>query len=219
MKILNILIVEDEVLIANHIKHCIEKESLGKVTFARSYHEAISKLESNYNFSLVLIDVNLMGTKNGIDVAKYINEHQGIPFLFITSYTDSKTLSELQETSPEAYISKPFNNADIIATVSIILKKLKNTKVFQLKIGKTVYKLNLDNLVYVKSDHVYIDMVFKSETIVVRSTIKNLLEQLPKDTLLQVNRSVAVNPKFITLFTDKVVTVNNIVFKISQKYN
>lgn len=218
MALLNVLIVEDELLIANHIRQCLKKEHLANAVIAKNYNEALICLRNKKSFDLAFLDVNLSGEKNGIDLANYINENYSIPFLYITSYTDAKTLSQLQETLPEAYISKPFNNADIIATVNIISNKLKKNKFFELTIGKTVYKINLDDLLYIKSDHVYIDVVFQKETISVRSSISSLLEKLPKGTLWQINRSVAVNPNFITVITNTSVTINNTTFKKSSKY-
>jgi len=215
----NILIVEDEILIAMHIKQCLEKEKLAKATIAKNYNDAIAHLKSTQTFDMVFLDVNISDTKTGIDLANYINENHGIPFLFITSYTDPKTLAELQETMPEAYISKPFNNADIIATFHILSNKLKSSKIFKLKIGKTLYNINLENLIYAESDHVYIHLIFTNKNLVIRSSIGSLLNSLPIKSLVQINRSIAVNPKFVTHSDAKIVAIGKTEFTKSPNYS
>jgi len=215
----NILIVEDELLIAMHIKQCLEKEKLARATIAKSYCEAVAHLKSTQIFDMVFLDVNISDTKTGIDLARHINENYGIPFLYITSYTDPKTLAELQETMPEAYISKPFNNADIIATYHILSNKLKSSKIFKLQIGKTVHNINLENLIYAESDHVYIHLIFTNKNLVVRSSIGNLIKSLPEKSLIQINRSTAVNPKFVTHSDAKIVAVGTTEFTKSPNFN
>lgn len=73
-----------------------------------------------YNPNIVLLDINLEDEVNGIEIAEYINEHHKIPFIYLTSYSDSDTFNKAK-TNPMAYITKPFKKSDIYTNIELAL--------------------------------------------------------------------------------------------------
>ncbi|MGH1385299.1 response regulator transcription factor [Kordia sp.] len=122
-----ILVVEDEALIAMHIKTILEQQSYNVCT-CNSIEKAIICVETQF-ISLILIDINLNTKKDGVDLGKYLLEKDSVPYLYITSYTNKTVLDRVNETRPYGYIVKPFKEVDITSTVSIILNNYKHREI------------------------------------------------------------------------------------------
>ena len=91
----HILIVEDEILIANVIQMHIENAGYACAGIAIDYEEAIEILEKG-EVDMALLDVNISGSKKGTDLAHYINATYNIPIVFLTAYSDQKTIEEIK---------------------------------------------------------------------------------------------------------------------------
>ena len=215
----NIFIIEDEILIANHIKICIEKGNFTCCGISKSYQEAESFLNENKDVDLILLDVFLYGAKSGIDLAKMITEKYKIPFIYLTSFTDRNTLDLIKHTSPVGYLSKPLNEVNLLVNLEIFCANLQSgTNLFSFTIGSVKHVIDLNKIVYIKSDHVYVELTFTDVKLLVRCSLTKMLELLPQNTLLQVNRSVAVNPRVINAVRKNHVELFDISFKISSLY-
>ncbi|MDH5465391.1 MAG: response regulator, partial [Thiovulaceae bacterium] len=75
---------------------------------------------------IVLLDVNLSGNLEGIDLAKFINANYNTSIIFITAYTDSIVLNAISETNYSAYIVKPFKREEL--EVSLKLQEYKTKR-------------------------------------------------------------------------------------------
>jgi DNA-binding NarL/FixJ family response regulator len=117
-KDLKILIVEDEPLIAEDILGFLETAGFSNISIVYDYKSAALLLEQEL-VEIVLLDINLEGELNGMDVAKKINKEHHLPFIFITSYSDSATIKEVKELHPVGYIVKPFNGKEIPAVLEL----------------------------------------------------------------------------------------------------
>lgn len=209
-----VLIVEDELIIASYIETCLEDYGFESAGIAVSFDEAIHILQTE-EVAIALLDINLSGSKTGIDIANEINKNYQIPFVFLTSYSDAVTIEELQKTFPKGYLSKPINETNLTTTLSIVL----NNTFVQLTTGRKRLAINLANLLYIKTDHVYIHLFFTDKEEIVRMSMSAILEQFPVNSLLQVNRSVAINPKkIIKKESSKLYLESNLEFKISEKF-
>ncbi len=107
-----ILIVEDEVIIAIDLQKKLETLGYTVLDIVYNSDNLTDKINS-LNPDLILLDINIEGSRNGIEMAHIINEKFKIPFLYVTSYTDQQTLSEVKETKPIGYVVKPFTIDDL----------------------------------------------------------------------------------------------------------
>jgi len=122
MSNLNIYIVEDEPLISASLKHIILGAGHKIVGIAASYEKAVQDLRAN-QVHLVITDIMLEGNETGVDLAKYINDHLKIPFIYQSSVSDPEVINDALKTGPLAYLVKPVNKMvllNAIATVSNI---------------------------------------------------------------------------------------------------
>lgn len=112
------MIVEDEPIIAEDIKGHLAQAGYLNTSVAYDFNDAIAMLESN-PIDFVLIDVILENSSDGIELAKQINQDYHIPFVYITSNADSKTIDDIRQTYPVGYVLKPFQGKEIIASIQI----------------------------------------------------------------------------------------------------
>ncbi len=120
MSKIKILIVEDEPLIAEDIAATVERNGLIVSAIVYDKADALQELLTNLP-DIALLDINLNGGIEGIEIATTINKFYNIPFIFITSYSDRITLDLAKHTQPSAYIVKPFNEATLHTAIEIAL--------------------------------------------------------------------------------------------------
>jgi DNA-binding NarL/FixJ family response regulator len=120
MSKLKVLIVEDEPVIAENIAMYLNNHDFEISGIAYDTEEAIDQLKTNTP-DAVILDINLDSEQDGIDIAAYINTSFGLPYLFLTSYSDKATLDRAKAVKPSGYIVKPFNEKTLQASLEIAL--------------------------------------------------------------------------------------------------
>ncbi|WP_235297973.1 response regulator transcription factor [Portibacter marinus] len=120
-----VLIVEDEALIAMDLEMIMESMGHHVVGITGNGDEALDMI-ANRQPDLILLDVNIQGQKDGIELAEIIKDRSKKPFIFITSYADKSTLDRAKHTLPYGYILKPFSEQELKATVEIALFRYAN---------------------------------------------------------------------------------------------
>jgi DNA-binding LytR/AlgR family response regulator len=214
----HILIVEDEILIAKQLKKILVQNEYDKVSIAISYEGALDIIATQ-NTDLVLLDIKISGEKTGIDIAKDLNQRYNIPFIFLTSFNDSKTLEHVLALKPVGYINKPINRFTLISTINLFFndQQEKSNALFAFKNGSKVIQINLNKILYIESDHIYITLYFIDKTQLLRSSLSNFMEMITNENIVRINRSTAVNLNFIEEFNKTAIRIRNKHFKISEK--
>jgi len=69
---------------------------------------ALQVLEDSPAPDLILMDIGLSGSLDGIETLRQVRKHYSIPVLFITAYTSPGMLERIREAAPDGYIIKPF---------------------------------------------------------------------------------------------------------------
>lgn len=115
-----ILIVEDDFIVARYLKEILNEEGYSRVTHVSNATKAYEILDSR-PIGLALLDVSLSESQDGVEIARKLLIKDRVPYIFITSYSDRITLNRLKEVRPHGIIIKPFKNNDIRASVSIVL--------------------------------------------------------------------------------------------------
>jgi len=124
MKKKQILIVEDERIVADDIKMSLERLGYVVSSIAFSGKEATKKAEELHP-DLVLMDIVLKGEMTGIETAGIIHSRFDIPVVYLSAYADDKTLERAKITEPFGYILKPFEDRDLHSTIEMALYKHK----------------------------------------------------------------------------------------------
>lgn len=117
-----ILVVEDEAIVAESLRIKLKKMGYIVISTASSGDEAIKKTEE-YLPDLVLMDIVLQGEIDGIEAARQIRTNFNIPVIYLTAYSDEKTLLRAKITEPFGYIIKPFKERELQVAIEISLFK------------------------------------------------------------------------------------------------
>lgn len=117
-----ILVVEDEALIADDIERSLVRMGYTVPTVASSYDSAV-EAATTLRPSLVLMDIKLKGTKDGIAAAHTIRERLDVPIVFLTSYSDAATLARASDVRPHGYVVKPFGERELRVAIEVALHK------------------------------------------------------------------------------------------------
>ena len=113
----NILIVEDEFIIAEELSFMLKNADYNVCGIADSVEEALQLIDRHLP-DLVLLDIRLKGRLTGIDLARRLGE-MNISFVYLSANIDSKTLEEAKETKPYGFIVKPFREKDLLVAIEI----------------------------------------------------------------------------------------------------
>ncbi len=193
-----ILIVEDEVLIADTIQRYLESKGHEVAGTAISFEEAIEQYHQNKP-DLALLDIRLSGTKNGIDLAHFLNSQKiPVPYIFLTSQMDTYFIDRAKETYPLGYLSKPIQKYSLLSTIEISMHNLMASKTIEptinLNIGFENRMIKIKDILFIKADHIYVKIYLSGgEEVMLRSSIKEILEKLPEKQFVQTHRSFAIN--------------------------
>jgi len=124
MKKIQILVVEDESIVARDIQNTLQSLGYDVPTVISSGKAAIQKAQENRP-DLILMDIVLKGKIDGIEAAEQIRSRFNIPVVYLTAYTDDKTLKRAKATEPFGYVVKPFEDRELKTTIEMALYKAK----------------------------------------------------------------------------------------------
>lgn len=116
----SILIVEDEAIIAESLKACLEELNYNVLKIVSKGEDAIHSAQK-YKPDLILMDVRLRGLMNGYEAITKIRQHLNSPVIYTTGGDQYQIDEKAKDTKPYEYIIKPF---DIDVLVSKIKKLL-----------------------------------------------------------------------------------------------
>ncbi|RFN57840.1 response regulator transcription factor [Marixanthomonas ophiurae] len=113
-----ILLIEDEFIIAKDIKLLLEKDTSIHVKTARNYEEAYIHFKAN-NIDVIICDINLNEEKDGIDIMTEFKQLKTVPVVYLTAYDSHDILKRAKQTMPFAYLLKPFNEVQLKVTIDL----------------------------------------------------------------------------------------------------
>ena len=118
----NILIVEDEAVVAADLAGKLERAGYRAIGIASEGEDAIETAKA-LGPDLVLMDIRLAGPMDGIKTAERIQASRNIPIVYLTAHSDMDTLRRAASTEPFGYILKPFEERDVTTQIEIALFK------------------------------------------------------------------------------------------------
>jgi DNA-binding response OmpR family regulator len=124
MKEINILIVEDESIVAMEIKSYIKKLGYTVVDICSNAKDAFTVV-SEHNIDIILMDICIKGELDGAETAALIKKsHPHTEIIFLTAHLDDYNVDRAIEINPTAYLSKPFNREELRVFLKIALRRI-----------------------------------------------------------------------------------------------
>ena len=243
---LRILIIEDELIISRDMTALLTIMGYEVIGDAMDFEEAIEILERETP-DLILLDINIKGKKDGIDVAEEINRRFHIPFIYTTSYVDAATLERARKTNPVNYLVKPFKQEQLYTAIEMGLFKAADSHtsdspetskakqkqtvsddeekpliikgVLYIKDKFTYNKLVIADIGWIKSDGNYLEIYSAvPKPVLIRASLGSFMERLDSN-FLRVHKSYIINLRHLSKFETNTVTIGNEVIPISKNYS
>jgi CheY-like chemotaxis protein len=107
-----ILVVEDENIVALDLRIRLEGLGYTVVAVAVSGEEAVEKT-SELEPDLILMDIRLRGEMDGIEATQIIQARSDVPIIYLTALADEDTLRRAEATGAQGLIRKPFEDEDL----------------------------------------------------------------------------------------------------------
>lgn len=218
MKALNIHIIEDEPLIAETIKAILENENHTITGISLRGKDAIFDIET-LQPDLVLVDIMLKGDMDGVEVVAYLKKKLDIPFIFLTSLSDEKTLDRVKATNPSGFIVKPFNENTLMANIELAYHKHQtivsdiavNTQSddFFIKNKGELIKVAQNGILFFEAYDNYCNLYTSEKKHLLSHTLKKVEEKLPASVFLKVHRSYIINFSKIDSIHDGYIFIDN----------
>lgn len=231
MSKINILITEDESIVAKDIQMSLKKLGYNVVAICSSGEDAIRAAEE-FKPDLVLMDIMLKGEMSGIEAADQIRSRLSIPIIFLTAYADESTLSKAKITEPYGYIIKPFKEIDLRTSIEMALYKhakeedVKKERDFLYSIVENkdskdiIFVKSNSRLVKVKTKDIFFIEALKDYVVIntanarytIHSTMKDIEKKLSPSDFIRVHRSFIVR-------IDKIVAIEqpNLILEDDKK--
>ena len=122
-----ILVVEDESIIAKDIQNSLKNLGYAVPAIASSGEEALTEAAELLP-DLALMDIVLKGGMDGIEAAEHMRDRYGIPVVYLTAYGDDQTLARAKLSEPFGYVLKPFDERGLQSTIEMALYKSQREK-------------------------------------------------------------------------------------------
>ncbi len=115
---MKILIVEDELIIAQYMKDILEEAGHEVLEPCVNYTKAVFSYILNKP-DLILLDINLEGNENGFYVANKIRKQSNVAIIFVSGNTSKEFIQKAKDFSPNGFLCKPVNPIDLKLSVEI----------------------------------------------------------------------------------------------------
>jgi PAS domain S-box-containing protein len=122
MSMTQILIVEDEGIVATAIKRELEHFGYSVSGIASSANEAVEKATHDRP-DLVLMDIRLHGEDSGIEAARQIYDRCRVPIIYLSAFADNAVLARARDTGAFGYLVKPYEEQELHTTIEMVLAK------------------------------------------------------------------------------------------------
>lgn len=213
-----IMIVEDDMIIAADIM--MQLNQLGyEVTgiFPRG-EDALKQLEATKP-DIILMDINLKGKMDGIEVGQQIYTRYALPLIYLTANADDATFHRAKATKPFAFISKPFKRSDLERTLALVISRLDeksqattatsdNNETYLLddrifvKQRDRMVKIYTRDILYAEADRNYCKIYTSDKDYLLSIPLGVFEERLQAKEFLRVHRSYVVNVSKIDELSD-----------------
>lgn len=195
MKKSRILIVEDDPFIAMSLSMLLKKHNYEVLGIKDTAEEAL-ELCLQLKPDLVLLDIELNGDKKGTWLGEQLKAQQADTLIiYLTAFNDEKTIESILKTSPELYITKPFNKKVLVSNIEIALQKKRPvSETIEVMDGRKKVRLSVEDIYYVQSEGNYLNISLNDQPqVVIRGKMTEFEDLVHNKGFLRVHLRYMVN--------------------------
>ncbi len=226
---IRIIIVEDEPLVAFDLKKQLEKKGMVVTGIFESGEDILEFLQQHALPDIILMDVQLYGSLDGIDTAHEINKHHQVPILFLTANTDTTTFKRAKLTFPHAFLSKPFRIHDVLHAIELALDIKGDTPEeeqtenyladrFFIRNNDYLEKVMYDHILFLEADGAYTKIHTNAKSYIVSQTLGKVENKIQTSFMLKVHRSYTINTEHVDKISEGYVHIDKYRIPVSRTY-
>ena len=240
---MNLLVVEDEAILAMTLCDHLEAEGYRVVGIANNGLKAIDLFQHN-QVDLLLCDITIKGEFDGIETARRINAIRNVPVIYLTAYSDSETVSRAKQTFPAAYLTKPYDIMNLRLAIEIALnngtrstlagqstpppavESMVSAREMILKSGQHIFirqgyqfvKINLSDIHVLVAEDIYTTFLTATKKYSLRMPLTTVLDKLDYPRIVRVHRSHAVNTLLVDTFDENEIRIAERLVPLGRHY-
>lgn len=229
MSSLKVLIVEDDPMIAESLQDILGMLNHEVIGIAEDAEKAIEICNENEP-QIALLDIQIGGDIDGVDLAELINDEFDIPFIFTTAFADDQTVERAKAKGPFGYLVKPYGVKDINAAIEVAMSAYNRLKKAEdeakapriidnsifLKVDSKLIKVKVEDIQYIEAKGDYALFKTAEKGYIVHTTMKHVQERLDEYNFAKVHRSFVVNLAKIVDIEESNLLIENKVIPISR---
>lgn len=242
----NILIVEDEGIVALALEDTLQLEGYQVCGIADNGKEAL-RIAEKETIDLVLLDIQLKGDWDGIETARRLTALKEIPFIYLTAFSDDETLERAKETTPAAYLIKPYQPRNLLIAIDLALHNFAfhkssavpvvsisgngfaseitekepvlcfNDAIF-IKQNYKFIKVSLNDIYYLEAENNHTHIITKDKNFIVRHPLNVVMDKFDRQYFIRVHRSYAINMDHLDTFNNHSIFLKDHEIPLGRNY-
>ncbi len=233
------VIIEDEFVIAEDIRIRLEDNGYEVTDIFDKAEQALPFLIKECP-DIILVDINLAGAMDGIELVKQVQMKMQLPIVYITANSDKATYDRARATHPNAFLIKPFNPANLLASVDLALFNFSEGQVAEqierhitsnhdqdellinqslfIRINGRYTKVHPDNILFIEASGSYVHMQTIDHRYTLSQNLAHFQRKTPLPNLIRIHRSFIVNINKVDAFEESYVFVQNHKLPLSENH-
>lgn len=224
-----VLIAEDDMVVAKNLSITLGERGYDILGISESGEELL-QLVGKAQPDIIIMDINLAGLMDGIEVASLLKSKTTIPVLYLTSDRDLATMERAKLTNPDGYLIKPFDDDELVSAIEIALHRHHLTDNSQrestvvsdshlfVKVRNRLEKVKFDDVSFIEANDIYSNLVTSQNNYILSYSLKTLADKLPPHTFIRVHRSYIINVEHINAIEDNYILIDKKNIPIGKTY-
>ncbi|MEQ8626684.1 response regulator [Ekhidna sp.] len=229
MNKVQILIVEDEVLVAKDIQQQLKTLGYEILDIVRSSNQAFASIASKQP-DIILMDVMIDGDLDGIATAAKIKESHDIPIIYLTDLKDDHTFQRAKSTRPAVFLNKPFNEYELSRHIDLAIyntydssnnnseQSLLLEDFLWIKEDFSYKKIPIQDIHWIKASGSYCEIVCKSRKITLAKSMREVYDVLSDSKFTRIHKSFIINSDLIEEIKGGFAVLNGNEIPIGKTY-
>lgn len=237
---IQILVVEDEPILAMDLSDSLEEEGYCVVGVANNGPKSLDLFKNN-PVDLVLCDIMIKGDWDGIETVRQLTAERPVPIIYLTSLNDRDTLERAKQTYPAAYLNKPYNLSSLRTAIELAIHNaslrnptpasvlaerdgagretlLQFNNYLYIKQSYQFVRIDLNDLLYLEADNTYTKLVTPVRKYILRLSLSSILDRIHQPYLVRIHRSYAINVNTVESFNEAEVSIGSQLLPLSRSY-
>lgn len=203
---LRILIVEDQFITLHRLRSALQKLGHHLSGDAMNREEAVAVLDRGQT-DLAILDINLRGRPHGLELGRLLHTHYRIPFIYLSAYSDLRSVDAAAQTHPAAFLVKPFLPDDLRYAITLAVGAVHgtapapaHTRSLFLRKEDAYYRVDPEEILYVQDLRDYLEVSLADRRHVVHQSLQSISSILPEARFLRAHEAFLVNLDRVTAF-------------------